>query len=775
MEDNQNLESNQQPANSPEPNNNFRIIIIDDNPQIHKDFIKILVTKQSTAIPKALQLEKELFGDQAESTSTPDIALPFFQIDTATQGQEGVTLIKKAFDEGHPYALAFVDVRMPPGWDGIETIKHIWAIDPNIQVVICTAYSDYTWEQTIAALGKSDNLLILKKPFDNVAVRQLAFSLTKKWQLLQESKERTQVLEGLISARTASLQRSLSLTRATIESSSDGILVVDNQDGVVDYNQKFVEIWGISESVLALKSKQALFEYIVNQIEEPTDFLNKIKALDTEPGMVHVSTYPLKNGQVIECYSQPHKLNNQDVGRVWSFHNITKRVTLEKKLEYQATHDALTGLPNRLLLADRISQAIASANRNKMEVGVLFFDVDRFKLINDSLSHEAGDELLKALANKVQAALRSVDTLARLGGDEFIVVAPDVQPQSLITLSNRILTMVREPLQVAGNELNITVSIGVSVYPKDGKTIDELLRCADLAMYRAKEAGRNQTQFYTKELNQENLHRLEKETELHNAVVKHEFFVLYQPQFDLISKKITAVEALVRWQHPTKGLILPMDFIPLAEETGMIVPLGDWVMKTACAQNKKWQDEGLPPMKIAVNVATKQFKQLDFIEKVRRILDETGLKPEYLEVEVTENVIIGNATVLSVIGKLRELGVTVSLDDFGTGTSSLSHLREVAINALKIDETFIRNIGLKHSDEILIQAIVGMAKGLELDVVAEGVTTPKQIDFLKTLQCEHGQGFYFSKAVSSEEIEQLLKNPESITSYLPPDLNATEK
>ncbi|GAO98539.1 cyclic di-GMP phosphodiesterase Gmr [Caedimonas varicaedens] len=739
--------------------NNLRIIIIDDNPEIHKDFIKILATDQSS-VEVLNDLEKALFAQ--EDIKPAQLILPHFEIDTVSQGQEGVEYIKKALKEGKPYALAFVDVRMPPGWDGIETIKHIWELDRDMQIVICTAYSDYSWEETIDELGVSDNLLILKKPFDNVSVRQLACALTKKWQLMQESREHTESLEKHIQERTDSLQKSLSLTRATLESSTDGILVVDSADKVIDFNKNFVTLWKISSSIMDLKDNKIIVEYVSEQLQDPKEFLANIQKIKSHPEEKKFDVLKFVDGRVFERYSQPHKVNGKTVGRVWSFRDVTKRVYLEEKLEYQATHDTLTDLPNRALLSDRINQAIAAAKRDHTFVGVLFFDLDRFKLINDSLSHEAGDELLKSFAKRIKESIREGDTLSRIGGDEFVMVLPNLhKEEEAMSIANKVLLLMQSPFLIAKRKVIVTASIGISLYPKDGKNSDELLKNADLAMYRSKESGSNQFQFYTDDLNKQSLEYLEKETELRQAITKNELFLCYQPQVKLTTGEIVAVEALIRWQHPKKGLLLPMDFIPLAEETGLIIPIGEWVLRTACLQNKAWQDSGFPPIRVAVNLANQQLKQPDLVAMIRNVLQETGLDPQYLEIELTENVLINNIEVINRIHELKEMGMQIALDDFGTGYTNINYLKQIPLNSLKLDKSIIDNIDSNRSDEVIMQAIIAMASSLNFEVLAEGVETQKQLDCLKTVNCENIQGFYFSKPLLSQDIEELLKKPDS--------------
>jgi len=735
-------------------NQNLRLIIIDDNPAIHQDFIKILMTSRlkSNQDDDFEEMERTLFGEEHK-----DNLLPKFEIDTAIQGKEGVEKIAQAIKTGNPYALAFVDIRMPPGWDGIETIKHIWELDSNIQVVICTAYSDYTWEETVEQLGEKDNLLILKKPFDNVSVRQLACALTKKWQLMQESMKYTTALEERVQQRTESIKKSLSIMRATLESSADGVLIVNSDDEINDFNNKFVDMWHFPESVIKAKQIKIMLEYIFNLIENENEFREQINKIDLDKNEIISGHIVLKNKKTFEYYAQPYTVDNQRIGRVWSFRDISTRVSLEHELQYQATHDLLTNLPNRVFLHDRIRQSIADYEINHKQFGLLFLDLDRFKLINDSISHAAGDFILCSVTERLKSVLRDEDMLARLGGDEFVIVINNIKnSQSLTQLAKKLLSTFDKSFTVEGNEVVLSTSIGICLYPDDGKNIDLLMRNADVAMYYAKELGANQYQFYTEELNEKNRERLQKEMELRQGIDKNEFILFFQPQFDLKSEKLVSVEALVRWQHPVRGLVAPLDFIPLAEETGLIVPLGELVLKQALTQIKKWRDQGLPEIRVAVNVTSKQFKLCNLAKTVKNILDETQVEARLLELELTENMIINNIDIINTIHQLKDLGVQIVLDDFGTGYSSLNYLRQIPIDRLKIDQSYVQNIESKRGDDVIIQAIITMAKGMNLEVLAEGVESENQLEYLKRSKCGEVQGFYFSKPISADDCEKLL-------------------
>ncbi|QBR84211.1 EAL domain-containing protein [Legionella israelensis] len=737
----------------------LRIMIIDDNPAIHHDFIKVLTASSSER--DLYDIERQLFDDEdfsAFKNNKEEETFPDFIIDTASQGKEGLEKIKLNLKKKKHYALAFVDVRMPPGWDGIETIKRIWEVDPDIQIVICTAFSDYSWEETVAELGMGDNYLILKKPFDSVAVRQLACALTRKWILAKNERRHTEILQQTVQEKTESLYQSLSLLRSTIESSADGILVLDLNKKVIDYNSKFRNMWNIPKSMLKTKNGELIIDYMLDNMVDPHPYLKQMGCLEKKMDESDSQIIHFKNGKILESYSQPHQINGNIVGRVWSFRDITKQIHLEQKLEFQATHDTLTHLPNRVLLVDRIRQSIEFAKRHKKNFAVIFFDLDRFKLINDSLSHEAGDHLLCLIGKRLSDSIRKEDTIARLGGDEFVMIIPELDgEEKIINVANKILALFAKPFKIANREVTISPSIGISVFPSDGKTVNKLLKNADLAMYRAKERGGNQFQFYTPQLNQMNSKRFKLEAELHQAVKRNEFILFYQPQFNIDKQEMQSVEALIRWEHPEKGLLLPLDFIPIAEESGLIVLIGEWVIREVCRQLKEWRKKGLTPVRIAINVATQQLKQENFATTVKNILDEYQIDPQYIELEITENVVITHMEIIEMINRLKEIGVKIVLDDFGTGNSSLNYLKRIQIDRLKIDRSFIQNISTSRSDEAIIEAIIAMAKSFNFKVLAEGVECQKQMSFLKYQRCDEVQGFLFGKPSPASTIEKYIQ------------------
>jgi diguanylate cyclase (GGDEF)-like protein len=436
-----------------------------------------------------------------------------------------------------------------------------------------------------------------------------------------------------------------------------------------------------------------------------------------------------------------------------------ERKRYQEQLEHQANYDALTGLPNRNLLLDRLKQAVYS-QRQARSIAVVFIDLDHFKLINDSLGHNAGDTLLQKMAERLRLAVRDGDTVSRMGGDEFILVLNDQHNEDVVFRAmQRVVARVNEPITIDGRELYVTCSAGISLHPQDGTDVETLLKNADAAMYRAKENGRNNFQFYLAEMNTLVNERLSLETSLRRALERNELLLHYQPKLDLKTGRIVGVEALVRWQHPEWGLIYPDRFIPLAEETGLINQIGDWVLRTACAQNRAWQDAGLSPVVMSVNLSPRQFRQDALFKSVARTLSETGLRPEHLEMEITESMVMHNAEAsIAILKGLKEIGVHLSVDDFGTGYSSLAYLKNLPIEILKIDRSFVHDINgaSGKGDGLLAQAIISLGHSLKLKVIAEGVEQESQLDFLKAHHCDEAQGFLFSKAVAPEACGLLI-------------------
>ncbi|WP_434108496.1 sensor domain-containing protein [Paraburkholderia caffeinilytica] len=439
--------------------------------------------------------------------------------------------------------------------------------------------------------------------------------------------------------------------------------------------------------------------------------------------------------------------------------DVTDLIRYQEQLEYQANYDSLTRLPNRNLLRDRLQHALIVAQRHHKGVAVVFIDLDGFKNVNDSLGHSVGDRLLGVVAERLARCTRTSDTVARHGGDEFVIVMTDtVDEQSLIAWMERVRASISEPVWLDGTELYVGCSMGASLFPQDGEDAETLMKKADLAMYRAKDMGRNTFQFYQPEMNASAGARLNLERRLRRALRDNEFLLHYQPQVDIESGQIVGTEALVRWHDPEVGLVMPSLFIPVAEESGLIGPLSEWVLREACRQNKAWQDEGLPPARVSVNLSARVFQQRDIAKLVMQVLAETGLEPQYLELELTESTIMRNAEeAVSMLNELHALGIGLAIDDFGTGYSSLSYLKRFPVDRLKIDRSFVSDIGVSVDDETITSAIIALAHSLKLQVIAEGVETSAQLDFLKERACDEMQGFYFAKPLSTDAISELFQ------------------
>ena len=440
-------------------------------------------------------------------------------------------------------------------------------------------------------------------------------------------------------------------------------------------------------------------------------------------------------------------------------YDISAAMGYEAEIEYQATHDSLTGLANRNLLRERLTDAIANARRKEGAFWIAFLDLDRFKFVNDTMGHEAGDALLKIVAERLTANVRETDTVARVGGDEFMLVLPENPEDGTgVTVLTRLMEAIAQPIMIEGHEFFVTCSVGVATYPNDGDSAESLTRYADIAMYRAKELGRNTFQFYTAEMNERTLDRLKIENDLRRALERDEFVLHYQPQLSLTSGKIIGMEVLLRWNHPTQGMIPPARFIGLAEDMGLIVPIGAWVLRTACLQTMAWHRAGWTGLRVAVNLSPRQFTQYSLVQSIAELLHETGMDPQWLELELTEGTVMHDVDhAIEVLRNLKALGVQISIDDFGTGYSSLSYLRRFPIDVLKIDQSFVRELSTDKDDAAIVRTIITLAHSLRLQVIAEGVETSAQLDFLRAEGCDMMQGYHYIRPVGTAAFEDLLR------------------
>lgn len=570
-----------------------------------------------------------------------------------------------------------------------------------------------------------------------------------------------QDLQNALRQRDESLDASnqrLRLAEKVFETTYEGIMVTNSASEIESVNPAFTDITGYQADEVIGQRPSVLS----SGRHGPEFYREMFAALAQRGGWQGEVWNRRKNGEVYPEWLSISTVRNKDgevTNYVAIFSDITERKASEEHVRHLAHHDVLTGLPNRILLAERLEHALPHANRAGTNVAVMFLDLDRFKLVNDTLGHSVGDELLKAVAKRLVNCVREDDTVARLGGDEFVIVLEDVRhSQDVARVAEKIIDALSQPLALDRHEVVVTPSVGISVYPHDGVDVDALIKNADAAMYRAKERGRNNYQFFTADMNARAFERLTMENSLRKALERNEFLLYYQPQVDIETRRITGMEALLRWQHPDFGLVSPTQFIPIAEETGLIVPIGEWVLRMACAQNKAWQDAGLSPLRVAVNLSARQFRQQNLVEVIGQILADSGLEARYLDLEITETVAMDHAEeTADKLRKLKAMGVSISMDDFGTGHSSLSYLKRFPIDTLKIDQTFIQDVAADATDAAIANAISVMAHSLNLKVVTEGIETKEQLASLQQHGRDEVQGYYFSEPLPAAEFTELLQ------------------
>jgi diguanylate cyclase (GGDEF)-like protein len=533
-----------------------------------------------------------------------------------------------------------------------------------------------------------------------------------------------------------------------------GSLIIESSTATTANNAQFLYLISMIIMVALTLLTFAIANVISKRFTSP---LSKLAQVTTDlPGkFLSHNQIDWPNSSVLELDSLVHNFRSMTAQLEQMFSEINQA---QDSLVFLAHYDPLTKLPNRVLLRDRLVVSLAQAHAGSRMIAVLFIDLDRFKNINDTLGHDCGDLLLKEVAKRLCDCITLGDTVARQGGDEFtVILASPANMQEIAETAQEILNQLAQPFMLGEHELFITTSIGISVFPSDGDSIETLVKHADMAMYRAKELGRDNYQFYHQTMNDKSIERLVMENSLRRALEREEFLLHYQPRIDIATGKIAGMEALVRWLHPELGLVPPGQFIPMAEETGLIVPIGEWVLRTACAQNKAWQEAGLPPMRIGVNLSARQFQKKDLVDTIARILEETKLPPQYLELEITETIAMHHADqTIERLQELKEIGVHISIDDFGTGYSSLNYLKRFPVDTLKIDKSFIRDIGLNANDETIVSAVIALAHSFQLKTIAEGVETPTQFSFLQEMKCDQIQGYLFSPPVPTHEFEKLL-------------------
>ncbi|MEQ1813543.1 MAG: EAL domain-containing protein [Candidatus Nitrotoga sp.] len=537
----------------------------------------------------------------------------------------------------------------------------------------------------------------------------------------------------------------------------EGVIVSDAENNIEFVNPAFTQITGYTREEVSGKNMYMLYSGLM---EEPLyrfmwHSINETGRWQGEMANTH------KNGTSYVEWLSIHTLKDEQglvSHYITIFSDISERKTAEARLVYMAKHDVLTDLPNRVLLQDRLTQAIIQAEQEKCSVAVMLMDIDRFKVVNDALGHLVGDKLLQEVANRIRETVRVVDTVSRQGGDEFVIMLPNIIQTSILdTIAPELLKAVSAPYLINGNEIEVTTSIGISLYPNHGQDSDVLLKHADAAMYYAKEVGRNNYQFFTREMRERAQEHMAIEKKLRRALERNELCLHYQPQVDLRNGQIIGVESLLRWNHPESGMISPGQFIPVAEENGMIVPIGEWVLLEACRQNQVWREMGFPEITMAVNLSAVQFRQKNLGNVIVAALYKSGLDASGLELEITEGAVMQDAeSAISLLRVLKDFGVNLSIDDFGTGYSSLSYLKKFPINKLKIDQSFVRDATIDSDDAAITSTIISMGRNLKLKVIAEGVETAEQLTFLKQHGCDEMQGYLFSRPISAEQFSRLM-------------------
>lgn len=644
----------------------------------------------------------------------------------------------------------------------INQLKDVWQSNPPVSICI---YPIVEGEKTIAIYylesdKNLDELMLaaweLKNiwSFSSLLVRQIIDSWKHEQQV-----ERHRIAEQALWANEAYLNAILLHSPALVS-------VKDLDGNVVFASDHFQQLETINGKQFVGKNVFDVFSKDVAQSMWDLDLAakNNEHSYEIELDLMH------KDNTLHTYLIVKFPLRNKD-GKIFGIGTIGTDISERKlaenalreqqsRLNYMAFHDALTALPNRSLFYDRINHGIARAKRSNSRVALMLLDIDRFKIINDSLGHDAGDILLKAIAMRLVDGVRDMDTVARLGGDEFVVVLEGIHDlDDVVFIANKLLNTLSRPIEISGHEISTTASIGVSIFPEDGSDTDELLKNADIAMYKAKELGKNNCQFYTKGMNATAVNYLLLENDLRRAIDQNQLTLYYQPQVDLATLDITGAEALVRWQHPTRGLVSPLHFIPLAEETGLIVPIGEWVMREACKQMKAWLSMGIDVGKVAVNLSPRQFHQRNFPEKVAAILQESQLAPHYLELEITESCAMEHAgETINQLKQLNAMGTMLAIDDFGTGYSSLAYLQRFPIQKLKIDRSFINDIQTDDNDAAIVRSIIGLAHNMQLRVVAEGVENETQAEWLRKRGCDQAQGFLYAKPMTATQLQNHFKH-----------------
>jgi diguanylate cyclase (GGDEF)-like protein/PAS domain S-box-containing protein len=642
---------------------------------------------------------------------------------------------------GPRMAAILVDLLLPDS-RGLETVDQLLRAAPQIPIlVLCTARDEDVAKLAVQH-GAQDYLL--KTRVDSYLLHKALGSMI----------ERSAIAEALFEERERA--------QVTLKSIADAVVSIDARGNVTYLNIVAETMTGWSRDEAAGHSVEEVLRIVDVTTREivPNPMalaIRENKTVDLKANCVLIRRDGVETG-IEESAAPIHDRQGQVTGAVMVFHDVSMARALSLKMYHLAQHDGLTDLPNRMLLDDRLAQAISLCHRNRQKLAVLFLDLDRFKHINDTLGHDFGDRVLRNAAQRLLQCVRSSDTVSRQGGDEFVIVLSEIaHSQDAEGCAAKILSALSVPVRIDEHDLYITASIGIATYPDDGNDAETLLKHADLAMYHAKANGFNTFQFFEPGMNARAAERQLLENGLRHAIERGQFVLHYQSKINLATGAIVGVEALVRWSHPERGLILPGQFLAIAEESGLIVPIGRWVMTECCNRARAWRDAGLPPIRMAINISAVELRTKGFVSGVRAMLTQAKLEPSDLELELTETFLLQNAdSTAAVLEALKDVGVRLALDDFGTGYASLSHLRRFPIDTLKIDRSFVRDIAMDSDDASIVRAVIGMGKSLDMQVVAEGVETSEQFDFLRQQGCPEGQGYYFSEPIVAAEFARNL-------------------
>ncbi len=630
-----------------------------------------------------------------------------------------------------------------PDSQGLETFDKLFAAAPDIPILVLGGSANEALAKEAVARGAQDYLL--PGHLDS-------YSLPRA---LRNAIERKVVEDVLYVERERAV--------VTLNSIGDAVLCTDISGNITYLNLVAETMTGWRREEATGKRLAEVFRIIDGSTRKTArDPMEMAVEQNRTVGLTVNCVLIRRDGfeSLIEDSAAPiHDRAGRVTGAVIVFHDVSAARAMSVQMTHSAQHDVVTNLPNRLLLNDRISQSISLARRQRKHIAVIFLDLDRFKYINDSLGHATGDQLLQSVAKRLLAGVRGSDTVSRQGGDEFVILLSEITyPEDAATSARKILLSLSAPHSIVGQDLHIDGSIGISIYPEDGEDAETLIKSADTAMYHAKENGRNNFQFFKAEMNLKAVERQSLESGLRRALEREEFLLHYQPKVNLETGDITGVEALIRWRQPDRGLVPPSQFVPIAEDCGLILHIGRWVLREACRQARAWQDAGLPTVPVAVNVSAVEFRDKGFVEGVRAILSETGLEARYLDLELTEGVLMedGESTA-AVLRTLKMMGVHLAVDDFGTGYSSLSYLRQFPIDVLKIDKSFVHQISGDPNDSAIVSAVIDMGKNLKQRVVAEGIETQEQLAFLQARHCAEGQGYLFSRPLAAAQFAHIVQ------------------